>query len=134
MERLYIEQTKATPLIDFNYASNILLIKGQSFPENAFKFYEEIFKWVDEYLISIKEEVLIEIKFNLPYINTSSSKCIMMLLDKFDNAFNNGKSIRVNWYYDMENDSELECAEEFKEDVNMPFELIPITEEEIETI
>lgn len=130
MERLYIEQTKATPLIDFNNCTNILLIEGQSFPENAFKFYEKIFNWVDEYLTCIKGEVVIEIKFNLPYINTSSSKCIMMLLDKFDNAFSSGKNIRVNWYYDMENDSELECAEEFKEDVNMPFELIPITEEE----
>lgn len=129
MKRLYIEQTKGTPMIDFDPEANILLMKGQSYPENAFKFYEEIFKWVDEYLISAQNQVVIELKFKLPYINTSSSKCIMMLLDKFDNAFSNGKSISVNWYYDPENESELECAEEFSEDVNMPFNLIPETEE-----
>lgn len=129
MERLYIEQTKGTPMIDFDPATNILMMKGQSYPENAFKFYEEIFKWVDEYLVSIEGEVVVEIKFNLPYINTSSSKCIMMLLDKFDDAYSRGKDVRVNWYYDADNESELECAEEFKEDVSMPFELIPVVEE-----
>lgn len=130
MEKLYIEETKGTPKIDFDPETNILLMKGQSYPENAFKFYEDIFKWVDEYLNIIEGEVLVEIKFNLPYINTSSSKCIMMLLDKLQNAFDSGKNIAVNWYYDEENDSELECAEEFREDVTIPFNLIPVAEGE----
>jgi hypothetical protein len=126
MERLYIEETKGTPKIDFDPETNILLMKGQSYPENAFKFYEDIFKWVDEYLNLIEGEVLVEIKFNLPYINTSSSKCIMMLLEKFEAAYSSGKCISINWFYDAENESELECAEEFKEDVNLPFNIIPI--------
>lgn len=126
MERLFIEQTKGTPRIDFDPDNNIMRIKGQSYPENAFKFYEPIFKWTDEYLETAVGEISIEIEFSLPYINTSSSKCIMMLLEKFENVYNNGKKISLNWYYDEENESELECAEEFKEDVSLPFNIIPV--------
>jgi hypothetical protein len=129
MEKLLIEQTKGTPKIDFDPEANILRIKGQSYPENAFKFYEPVFKWIDEYLISSVGEISIEIEFNLPYINTSSSKCIMMFLEKFENAFNCGKKVKLNWYYDEDNESALECAEEFKEDTSLPFNIIPVKQD-----
>lgn len=128
MNRLFIENTKATPEIDFNPEDNILKIKGQSYPENAFKFYEPLFSWVDEFLMQLEGEIAIEIHFKMPYINSSSSKCIMMFLEKFDDAYSNGKTIIINWHYDPDNESSLECAEEFKEDLNLPFNLI----EEIE--
>lgn len=124
MDRLFIEQTKGTPQIDFDPISNTLKIKGQSYPENAFKFYEPIFKWVDEYFVQAEGEISIEIDFELPYINSSSSKCIMMLLDKFEEAHNDGKKVQLNWYYDEENESGLECAEEFKEDLALTFNII----------
>jgi len=127
MQLLFIEQTKGTPQIDFNPQTNLLKIKGQSYPENAFKFYEPILNWVDEYLTVAEGEILINIEFNLPYINTSSSKCIMMFFEKLEKAHSIGKNVIVNWFYDLENERELECAEEFKEDVTVPFNIIPIT-------
>jgi len=129
MDRLMIEQTKATPYVDFDPKTNILQIRGQSYPENAFKFYEPILKWVDEYKKESEGEISIEIDFKMPYINSSSSKCILMFLDKFQEAFDEGKNIAVNWYYDEENESSLECAEEFKEDLTLPFNLIALKEE-----
>lgn len=124
MERLIIEDTKATPYIDFDPKTNIMHIKGQSYPENAFKFYEPILKWVDEYLRQSKNEISVEIEFRLPYINSSSSKCIIMLLDKFQAGYDEGKNIIINWHYDEDNESSLECAEEFKEDLSLPFNII----------
>lgn len=129
MDRLIIEQTKATPYVDFDPQNNTLQIRGQSYPENAFKFYEPIFKWVDEYIKKSEGEIFIEIDFKMPYINSSSSKCIIMFLDKFQDVFDEGKNIVVNWYYDEENESSLECAEEFKEDLTLPFNLIALKEE-----
>lgn len=126
MERLFIEQTKGTPQVDFDPASNVLKMSGQSYPENAFKFYDPIFKWVDEYLEVAQGTIKIDMDFVMPYINTSSSKCIMMLLDKFEEAHSEGKKININWYYDEDNESSLECAEEFKEDVTLPFNIIPV--------
>ena len=127
MVELYIKQGKSTPEINFDAENNKLEIRGQSYPENAFKFYDPVLNWVDEYLKQVKGEVTIEIDLNLPYINTSSSKCIMMLLDKLEKAFQEGTKIVINWYYDENNDSELECAEEFKEDVNLPINLVPVS-------
>jgi hypothetical protein len=128
MELLQIEGSKSTPQIDFDGVRHILSIKGQSYPENSFKFYEPIFQWIDDYLQKLTTEE-VHVHFNLPYINTSSSKCIMMLLEKLDQAYLSGKSLVLNWYYSADNDSELECAEEFKEDMSLPFHILPLEEE-----
>lgn len=125
MERLYIERTKSTPEIQFDPQNCKLHIEGQSYPENAFKFYEPIFAWLEEYLQQLEREAVLEIYFHMPYINTSSSKCIMMLLEKLESAYQEGKKISVRWYYDAENEIALECAEEFKEDIALPFDIAP---------
>ncbi len=123
MNKLHIEGSKSTPTVILDAEKNNLFLQGQSYPENAFKFYEPIFQWVDEYLEKLNAEVLVQIDFNLPYINTSSSKCIMMLLEKLDKAYESGKKLTLNWYYNEDNESELECAEEFKEDLTFPFNI-----------
>ena len=127
LQKLYIEKTKGTPEVIFDPEKNTLVLKGQSYPENAFKFYQPIFEWVDQYLAQFNSAILMEVK--LSYINTSSSKCIMMLLEKLEEAFQKGADLKINWYYDVENESELECAEEFQEDVKFPFNIIPSQEE-----
>lgn len=128
MDRLYIEKTKSTPEICFDPQCNTLRIEGQSYPENAFKFYEVLFNWLDEYLRQLEEAVVLEIYFHMPYINTSGSKCVMILLEKVENAYQQGKKVAVRWYYDADNETALECAEEFQEDVILPFEIHPVEE------
>lgn len=128
MQGLHIEKTKSTPEIYFDPQNYKLRIEGQSYPENAFKFYEPVFDWLEANLLQNKQEVVLEIYFNMPYINTSSSKCIMMLLDKFEDAYQEGQKVMVRWFYDAENETSLECAEEFKEDLTLPFEIRPVEE------
>jgi hypothetical protein len=123
MNHLHISATKSTPEVVFVPEQNLLRVEGQSYPENAFKFYEPIFAWVDECLEQLGEKPF-TIELQLPYINTSSTKCFMMMLEKFDEAYAAGKPVSLNWYYDPENENELECAEEFKEDLSLPFHII----------
>ena len=125
MERLFIEQTKSTPAIDFDAVQKKLAIRGESYPENAFQFYEPVLAWLDDFLSGAETAPPIQMNLNLPYFNTSSSKCIMMILEKLAEAHENGKPVVVNWFYDRDNESELECAEEFKEFVDLPFHIIP---------
>ncbi|MCX7781773.1 MAG: DUF1987 domain-containing protein [Negativicutes bacterium] len=129
MDVLHIEKTRSTPEIHFDPAANLLNIKGQSYPENAFKFYEPIFAWVDEYIMQLRDKATVEMYLHMPYINTSSSKCLMMLLEKLEDAHNSGKQITLKWFYDKDNEAALECAEEFKEDLSLPFEIIEVEEE-----
>ena len=126
MEILYIKQTKSTPEVQFDPVNNYIRIEGQSYPENAFKFYEPIFEWLTEYLEQLNQQAVVELYFHMPYVNTSSSKCMIMLLDKVDEAYQAGKKISVRWYYDKENEMAIECAEEFKEDLTLPFEITPL--------
>jgi hypothetical protein len=53
----------------------------------------------------------------------------MMLLDKLEAAHQTGKRIAIRWYYDKENETAFECAEEFKEDLSLPFAIIPVEDE-----
>lgn len=123
MEVLNIEKTKSTPEILFNPKNHKLRIEGQSYPENAFKFYEPVMDWLDSYLLQLDKEAVLEIYFHMPYINTSSSKCIMMILDKLEEAYLSGKQVSLIWFYDQDNTVALECAEEFKEDLTIPFNI-----------
>ncbi|WP_248927294.1 DUF1987 domain-containing protein [Paenibacillus hamazuiensis] len=128
METLYVEATKSTPEVRFDPQSSVLSLKGQSYPENAFKFYEPVFEWVDRYIAALGSEE-VSIVLNFPYINTSSAKCIMMLLDRFNDAHLQGKKLRIQWFCREDNESEIECAEEFKEDLELPFEIIFLRED-----
>ncbi|MFW6363261.1 MAG: DUF1987 domain-containing protein [Spirochaeta sp.] len=119
MESLHIEPTKSSPSIDFNPDSGLLYIQGQSYPENSFQFFEPIFTWMEEYLQQLTGSCII--RLNLDYLNTSSSKCLMDFIDMAEEAYSDGKNIRIEWQYDPENDSSVELAEEFKEDLTIPF-------------
>lgn len=125
MQKIQIESSKSTPKINFDPQAHLLTIQGQSYPENAFKFYEPILKWIDDYLEQLTEAAVVKIELMLPYINTSSTKCFMTLLEKLDEAYSKGKNITLYWYYDEENETELECAEEFQEDLMLPFHIVP---------
>jgi hypothetical protein len=124
MEKLTVEKTKSTPEVSFDPESNVLSINGQSYPENAFKFYEPIMKWIDDYLEQLQDGTGVKVELCLPYINTSSTKCFMMLLEKLDEAFQEGADIKLDWYCNEENESEIESAEEFKEDLTLPVNII----------
>jgi hypothetical protein len=124
MDKWMIEATKSTPSVIFDPEQMKLIISGDSYPEHAFKFYEPLLDWADSYLGDEGNEG-IAVELTLPYINTSSTKCFIMLLEKFEEAYRGGRSVQIRWYYNRDNDSELECAEEFKEDLSLPFHIIP---------
>jgi hypothetical protein len=86
---------------------------------------------MDDYLDQIQQaDTIVSFELHLPYINTSSTKCFMMLLEKLDEAFLAGKKVQVQWWYNVDNESELECAEEFKEDLSIPFHITPKVEQQ----
>lgn len=122
MELLKIEETKYTPEIIMNPENGEISIKGKSYPENTFEFYEPVMKWLNSYFEEAQEKTIVN--FEIVYFNSSSSKLFFDLFDLIDE--NSSKSdIQVNWIYDEENDSALEAGEDFKEDFeNLTFILV----------
>jgi hypothetical protein len=122
MQKLIIQESKSTPNIIFHDIKNVLEIKGQSYPENAAIFFQPLFDWINNNLATIKNDFIINI--DLTYLNTSSAKIMINLFDILNNEYKKGKEIKINWYYDNENEISLECGEEFKKDLDLPFNLI----------
>lgn len=126
MENFNIEKGNSTPYINFDFASRTLTFKGESFPENSAKFYDPVTKWIDEYFTSIGEgETVFE--FEIIYFNSSTSKIFMGLFSSLDSLSASGKKIKVNWRAAEDNETAIECGNEFKEDLNnLEFNIIVI--------
>ncbi|MBF0572249.1 MAG: DUF1987 domain-containing protein [Desulfamplus sp.] len=127
MEHLIIEASKSTPAIHFDPEQHLLSIKGQSYPENSSKFYTPVFAWLKEYLaLPYLKNIIIDIEMS--YFNSSSSKILMNIFEMLDESAEDGKSVVINWLYQEDDDTSLECGEEFKEDIstNVIFNLVEI--------
>ncbi|MDM8564610.1 DUF1987 domain-containing protein [Candidatus Halobeggiatoa sp. HSG11] len=117
--------TKYTPEIYFDANTNILGVKGESYPENITEFSSPLFSWLENYLESLGEKTF-TINIELIYFNSSSSKMLLDLFDLLEEEVNdNDKNIVVNWIFDIENDAAQEYGEEFQEDLEiLPFNLV----------
>ncbi|HNR85445.1 MAG TPA: DUF1987 domain-containing protein [Taishania sp.] len=118
--------TPKTPEIDFNRESGVMLFKGRSIPENSLDFFQPIYDWIDKYGDHPQPNTVVQIK--LEYFNTSSSKCILDMLRKFE-TINNGKSkVRVEWYFETDDEDMEEAGEDYQAIVELPFKMIEVEE------
>jgi hypothetical protein len=82
-EKLDIEATSRTPAVSFDFSGNHLKISGESYPEDVTEFYGPVFGALDAYLGRLGNGSC-RFDFELIYLNSSSAKAIMMLMDKLD--------------------------------------------------
>ena len=121
MEEFYIEPTKSSPEVEFKPEENELIIKGESYPENSFAFYQPIFDLI-ETAVSKPDEFKFIVEVN--YLNTSSTKSFMNILDILEKAYKNGNNLVVIWYYDEDNEHSYELVSDFKEYLELPFDIV----------
>jgi hypothetical protein len=122
-DKLDIEATSRTPAVSFDFAGHRLKIAGESYPEDVTEFYGPVFAALDAYLGQLGSGSC-RIDFELIYLNSSSAKAVMMLMDKLDAAAKKGASVDIHWFYDTEDDTMQELGEEFGEDLeNAKFHL-----------
>jgi hypothetical protein len=123
MQNIDIPATARTPAVLFDFGQSHLKLVGESYPEDVSEFYNPIFASLDAYLAELGDGKC-RFDFELIYLNSSSAKAIMMLMDKLDAAAANGATVDVFWYYDKEDDTMQELGEEFGEDLaNAKFHL-----------
>ena len=113
MENLNIEATEYTPKIILDMQSDLIDIRGDSFPENTFDFYKPVTKWIEEYFSQGDKITTINIEIN--YFNSSSSQLFFDIFDIFEDAVENN-SLDINWIYDSKNESAQEAGEDFLEE------------------
>ncbi|WP_309298748.1 DUF1987 domain-containing protein [Pseudomonas turukhanskensis] len=115
MENFYIEATATSPEVDFKFDSHQLTLRGESYPENAAAFYAPITQQLRAYLASL-QSTRVTVDIALAYFNSSSTKMLFSIFDALDESAKKGNAIRVNWYFDEEDETIFEFGEELKAD------------------
>ncbi len=117
MENLVVQATEYTPYIAFDAESNLLEIKGYSYPENAMAFYAPMFEWLHGYFLHLQSQADILLNIEIVYFNSSSSKVLLDLFDLLnEQTLDKGIQSTVNWIYEEEDEDMLEFGQEFQED------------------
>lgn len=114
MANLKIEQSKHSPLIDFDHEQALLKIEGKSYPENTFEFYEPVITWIKNFVKNSPKNINIEIK--LSYYNSSSSKILFDIFDLLNQSNQEKANISVKWIFSHDNEIIKEAGEDFMED------------------
>ncbi|MDD2197364.1 MAG: DUF1987 domain-containing protein [Bacteroidales bacterium] len=122
MEKIVIEPTTETPKVILDKGNNIFEFSGYSLPEDVVTFFSPIIEWFDEYAQKPNRET--KVTFNFLYYNTSSSKMILLLLEKCREIHRNGNDIEVHWHYMEDDEDMIEAGEDYSENIKVPFKFI----------
>ncbi|MEN8120393.1 MAG: DUF1987 domain-containing protein [Bacteroidota bacterium] len=129
MENILIEGKHGVnfiPTVDFNAETGICELAGESYLEDTIEFYSPLYSWLRQYIDEINKPITYN--FRLRYFNTSSSKCIIDILNILKRYKDNGGEIEVNWFYDADEEDiedELEEIEDFMIETNLTINLVP---------
>ncbi|MCP4456989.1 MAG: DUF1987 domain-containing protein [Cytophagales bacterium] len=119
-----INPTSVTPGVNLIPEKEYLLIKGRSCPDNALGFYNQIFDSLEDY--KVKGYKNLRVFFNLEYFNTSSAKCLFILLKKLNSKEEGSLNLEVNWYYEEDDEDMYETGEDLSDCFDIKFNLLPV--------
>lgn len=129
MKNIYIEGSHDAyfiPTVNFDAETGICELSGESYLEETIKFYTPLFDWIKEYTSDLSKSI--QFNFKLTYFNTSSSKCIVDILNMLKKFKNKGGNVSVYWHYDDTDEDveeELEEVEDFITETGLDIMLVP---------
>lgn len=124
MENFLIEGSTYIPKIDFNAQTGVLEIEGESYHEYTMEFFQPVFAWLEDFMDTSGREITLN--FRMSYFNTSSSRRFLEILTMLEDYQKNKQGqVTVNWYYEESDIDMQESGEEYADDVEIPFNLIP---------
>ena len=123
MTDLDLPGSNSTPAIRSSWSDGVLAMRGDSYPENSYELFGPVIAWVERYLAEAGRPLRLELE--LLYLNTSSIKAMMDIFDLLQEAHVGGRPVLVEWRYDRRNERVAELADEFREDLDFPFEIVP---------
>jgi hypothetical protein len=121
---LSVPGSQSTPSIRADWKAGVVVMSGESYPENSFELYDQLIQWINSYLNSSEQSLTLELHLN--YLNTSSIRFMIDIFDLLESAFEDGKEVLVQWMFDDRNPRSSELGAEFKEDYSFPFLILSI--------
>jgi len=114
VETLKLEGTNNTPKILFNLETGEFVMEGRAFPEHPIPFFAVLLDATSKVKSSS-----INFTFQLDYVNTASSKCI---LDLIKAAKKKAKDVKVLWISEEDDEDTEELGKVFEDCTSLPFE------------
>lgn len=124
MENITLTSSPTTPYfpeVKFDANKGVCEISGESYMEETYKFYLPLINWLKEFTKDVKNPVELNIK--LIYLNTSSTKCVLDMLEILKDFEDAGGKVKVNWYYDKSDPDMVDEVEDFEAESGMKIEL-----------
>lgn len=109
LKSLIIEPTAKTPQVDLNHLTGNLIFSGRSIPENAAELYENILKWVQEYIKNPRPTT--NLRFNLEYFNTSSSIWLAKIVKVLCSIKDIEYTLMIHLYFNIEEYDNMEVED-----------------------
>jgi hypothetical protein len=114
MESLIIKEVVDSPYypsVNFDATSGVCELSGESYMEEAFKFFSPLLDWLKKFTKEGSKKITFN--FKLTYFNTSSSRLILDILDIMREYKERDGEIEVNWYYDSQDPDMEDEVEDF---------------------
>jgi len=132
MEALIVNAEDFTPAVILNPNKNKFEISGKSRPENVKEFYEPVILWFENNTSVLfqnfkdfyTEHNPFTFDFKLVYFNSATSKMLYDILKRIKNIQILGIPVKINWYYNEDDEEIMESGEELSKAVNIPFNYI----------
>ncbi len=121
--------SEETPEILMNPETHYISITGRSLPENAGKLFEPVLSWLYTYKDFSKNVEELSVDFSLEYINTASSQRLLRILSIFRDMAENGKKIKIAWYYEDGDDDMLNEGKQYEQISKIKFDFIVKTDD-----
>ena len=124
MKELIIEPTAES--IGVSLKNGLLEFSGRSIPEDPMKLFNPILEWTEEYVKNPPPSTTINLKFE--YINTSSSKFILSILEILNKVYSGQNKMTINWSYEVGDDDMYELGKFFETMIQIPINYIEVEE------
>jgi len=124
MDNITLKSSPDTPYfpeVNFDADTGVCEISGESYMEETYKFYLPLVNWIKDYIKNTNNKIELVIK--LIYLNTSTTKCILDMLDVLKEYQDKGGDVKVIWYYDIEDPDMVDEVEDFEMESGMKIEL-----------
>jgi hypothetical protein len=131
MQVLEIPETRLSPSVYFDPSLGALNIKGRSIPEDAVEFYKPVIQALEQYEEHARPETTVNFAFI--HFATSSSKCILQILNMLARFHKRVTKVKINWYYDITDEDLLETAKDLEEISTLKFNFIGVNPEDDST-
>lgn len=109
--KIFIDKTHKSPLIEGDVEAGSLIIEGKSIPEDAKEFYLPLLNWA----LQLQETSASEIKVvvDLEYFNTSTSSILLSLFKLLEKT-NEKIPTKITWKFEEDDLDMEEVGEDYQ--------------------